>query len=84
MKLVRFEKDFGWTAFLELNPEVSGSLWLKVSVIGEGGGVQFELYPGICLKLRKSTENTSQSKPRAENVVRHGNRLDKAESWPGQ
>jgi hypothetical protein len=30
-QLVLYEKDFGWMAFWELNPEVLGSLWLMAS-----------------------------------------------------
>jgi hypothetical protein len=30
-QLVLYEKDFGWMALLDLNPEVLGSLWLMVS-----------------------------------------------------
>jgi hypothetical protein len=33
------EKDFGWVALWELNPEVLGSLWLMPSAIS--GGNQF-------------------------------------------
>jgi hypothetical protein len=53
-KLVLYEKDFDWTAFWELNPEVLvslwlmasatwgvKSLWLKASMIGEGGPCPF-------------------------------------------
>jgi hypothetical protein len=30
-QLVLYEKDFGWMAFWELNPEVLGSLWPMAS-----------------------------------------------------
>jgi hypothetical protein len=51
-------------AFRELDREVLRSLWLmasatwgliwlKVTVIGRGSRVPFELHPGICLKLRR-------------------------------
>jgi hypothetical protein len=62
-ELVLYQKDFGWMAFWELNPEALGSLWLKAfgiwrgggslrrkaSVTGEVGRAPFELHPGICL-----------------------------------
>jgi hypothetical protein len=30
-QLVLYKKDFGWTAFSELNTEVLGSIWLMAS-----------------------------------------------------
>jgi hypothetical protein len=36
-QLVLYEKDFGWMAFWELNPEMLGSLWLMASVTLGGG-----------------------------------------------
>jgi hypothetical protein len=35
-QLVLHEKDFGWMAFWELNPEVLGSLWLMAFVTWRG------------------------------------------------
>jgi hypothetical protein len=55
-QLVLYENDFGWMALWEMNPEVLGtlwlmafaiwggggnSLWLKASMIGEGGPCPF-------------------------------------------
>jgi hypothetical protein len=38
-KLVLYEKDFGWMAFWELDPEVLGLLWLVgFCDLGGGGG----------------------------------------------
>jgi hypothetical protein len=38
-KLVLYQKDFGWMAFLDLDPEVLGSLWLMASATWGGGGL---------------------------------------------
>jgi hypothetical protein len=35
-QLVLYEKDFGWMAFWELDPEVLKSLWLKATLTEEG------------------------------------------------
>jgi hypothetical protein len=62
-QLLLYQKDFGWMAFLGVEPrsvEVAlaeglcdlgkgESLFLKASVIGEAGRAPFELYPDICL-----------------------------------
>jgi hypothetical protein len=37
------EKDFGWMALWELNPEVVGSLWLMASATWGGGGKSLRL-----------------------------------------
>jgi hypothetical protein len=35
-QFVLYEKDFGWMALWDLDPEMLGSLWLKTSVRREG------------------------------------------------
>jgi hypothetical protein len=42
-QLALYEKDFGWMAFWELNPEVLGSLWLLASATWGGGGETLRL-----------------------------------------
>jgi hypothetical protein len=37
-QLVLCEKDFGWMALSELNPEMLGSIWLTAFVTWAGGG----------------------------------------------
>jgi hypothetical protein len=68
---VLYEKDFGWMAFWELNPEVLGSLWLMTLRLRGGGITLAEALPdsgrravsllnytlGFALQLRISTEN---------------------------
>jgi hypothetical protein len=70
-----YEKDFGWMAFWELNPEVLGLLWLMASATFGWRGIT--LAEGLndlgrrtvpllnytlafALQLRKSTENLIQ------------------------
>jgi hypothetical protein len=36
--IVLYEKNFGYVAFWEFNPEVLGSLWLIASMTLAGGG----------------------------------------------
>jgi hypothetical protein len=40
-QLVLYKDDFGWMAFLEMDPGVTASLWLKVFELG--GGASFWL-----------------------------------------
>jgi hypothetical protein len=72
-QLVLYQKDFGRTAFLGVEPRSVGvdlaeglcdwgreSLRLKASVIGEAGRAPFELYPGICLTTEDKQGNLSE------------------------
>jgi hypothetical protein len=40
-----------------------GSLWLKASIVGEGGPCSFELYPGICLKTQENHGKSHSVQP---------------------
>jgi hypothetical protein len=61
MAFLRIEaRSVGVTLAEGLCELAGGSLRLKTSVTGEAGRASLELYPGICLKSGKSTENTSQ------------------------